>query len=549
MKRILLLASCFLLTLTCLQAAPLEFVAEIGSVSEVDGETVVSVKVTPTVSIAVRVSGLTEIKDETGLPVPASELSAGQMVRIEALFTDQGILALEIEILGTSNDFEFRGMLEGVGDGQIELLGLVILVPDTADIKDEFGDPLNLTDLQVLDLVKVEGMTVGNDLVAEDIRRLTEDSFARISFLAVIESFPADDQLLVVLDGGVMVLVELTEDTEVRGMLAVGAIVKVIGLINSDLFVTALKVNVVSALFELSPPRLKMGFEETRTVEVILREPLEDDLFLEIQSEDPDIATVSPEDLVIQAGEVSGSFEVTSDSVEGRTTIHVVAPDLEGAAADLRVDVREEGADARELEVKWTPRVIKSNPREVREVSLFLKKGVAPTELTVELSLVDGPEGLVSFPEEVFFPAGQKRIRFNIEVRSLPGRAVIRATLPDDVGADTDDLVVELGRGQTRLKVEWSKSQVKTGPMANVDVKLRLNKPAPAPVTVSVEVRNGDSSVVAAALPSQLTFAQGEQEISLQFATADKEGRVTYRATLPSDFGGGHDDLRIVVRD
>ncbi|GAB4254029.1 MAG: hypothetical protein Kow00109_29590 [Acidobacteriota bacterium] len=536
------------------RAAPVEFTARIAAVTTEGETTVLSMEVTPAVTIPVLVTALTEIKDQNGLPADAGALVPGVEIKVEGLFTASGVLALELELVG-GQEFELKGQITAVDPaGAIELLGFTVFVPETARIQGPRGEPLSFSDLVAGMNVKVEGTTSGEDLVATHIKQLPADAaYARISFLGTIrEMNPDAGTLLVRLEGDLDVLVQVTNETEIRGELSLGALVKVSGVISPELLVTAYRIQVVS-LVRCSPDELHLGFGESAEVTVVLRQALTEDLVLALSSSHPDVAAPDSESLTIPAGELTATFLVTAGSAEGRTTIQVTLPDsYGGGGCAVKVEVEEDGDDdGGELEVRWSPRVIEAAPHEVRRVALHLSRP-APEELEVALSQTEGPDGLVRFPESVTFAAGRQVVHFVIEVLQ-EGRGSLEAALPEDLGGDTDTLKIDVKHPpMVKLKLHWRPDEVELAPGGEAPVMLVLERSVPEDVEVTIAAVGGDPTLFTGdpsldALPMTVVFPAGSTELAFSFVAGDRAGRLKLRAALPRTYGGDHDDLSLKV--
>ncbi|HOM99204.1 MAG TPA: hypothetical protein PLM33_03010, partial [Acidobacteriota bacterium] len=180
--------------------------------------------------------------------------------------------------------------------------------------------------------------------MATRIKQLPENAaFARINFLGTIEDIlPEERTIIVRLERDVDVLVRVAGDTEIRGDLVVGALVKVSGVLGSDLMVTAYRVQVVS-LLRCSPEALHLGSGESAQVDVVLREPLPEDVTLTIVSSNILAAVPEVDTLTIPAGRLTASFSVTAGSLEGRSLIDITLPETYGGGSCyVKVEVEEE---------------------------------------------------------------------------------------------------------------------------------------------------------------------------------------------------------------
>lgn len=442
---LLSLAACSIFSLST--PAQIEFTGTVKSIEkESDQVAVLMVSLTSTFDIPVRITGMTEIRDENGEPMTLSEIKVDMTLEIEGLFLEKGILAREVKVAKKATDFELKGRIENI-DGlnrEIKVLGFVIQVPETAEIKDSEGDPLLFSGLQLNQFVEVEGNVSESRLVASEVKVIRpEAKKARVRLEGIVVSME-ESTLQVLVEAVGPALVRITPETDIHGTLAVGVLVRVIGTINEDLSVAARKI-IVRSIVQLAPHRLKMGTNKTRRVEVILRKTFDQDVELAVTSLNPDLAKASVSSLTIPAGKVTGSFQVTSGPTSGETTIEVQLPaDLGGFKAVLPVEVSQANDhEGKELEVEWRPDEVNMRTNEERKVQLRLSKP-APSELAVQISVKDGEADLVEFPAQVTFGAGSIRVEVTLKSKSSRGEVKLRARLPESVGGDADDLEIEV---------------------------------------------------------------------------------------------------------
>ena len=564
MKRLFLLAAILLILpgSSLLAASQLEFSAVLQSVEEESpAVTLLNMQLTPLVSIPVRATNATEVRDINGQPILLDDLMPGMLLKIEALFTDLGILAREIEVSDDENDFEVRGQIVSVtpqGDDAVRILvaGFDILVPSSAEISDTNGRTLTIDDLEAGQFAKVEGMVEGDDLVAREVKVGEPENRGRIALTGIISEILSDSEFLVTMEGGVDALVEISEETEIKGILAVGARVRVIGTLTDRLSILAERIIVLNSV-ELSPDELELAPGQSQSVNVILRQVREEDTVFEISSQDPEVATASTDSLTIPTGQLTASFEVTAGSMEGKTNIVVSTEGFEGR---VKVEVEEEEDDGDDgddgddeeddLDVRWEPRVIRSAPNGSRDVRVRIGDP-APQDLLVALTLEEGPDDLLAFPSEVTIPEGERVVTLRIEFLSQRGKATLRATLPESVGGDQADLDIDLrAEGQAKLDIEWSPDDLELQPNSPASVELRLDSPAPFDLEVLITLKNGNRLLVEG-FPGMVEFPEGQQVVLIEFTTSQPSGnndkKVQFRAALPMEVGGKHDDLKIEV--
>lgn len=542
-----------------LAAAPLEFFATVKEKIPVDAtSTDLVVELTPTFSLSVRVTPLTEIKDRDGLPVSLDEIQPGDLVAVEAIHTEAGLLALEVQKQDAGTGFEIKGPLASVdvAGSSISLLGLTILVDDSTKIRDHLRQPLTLQELADLLAssvgplwVKVEATVVNGDIVARSIHvQGSVVRFARISLEGTIVEFPAADQFLMDLGGGIQVLVTLTPDTEVVGELAVGVFVKVKGLISPNLGVTALTVKVIG-LWEVVPRRLGLEFDESRPVNILLRRPFETDLVFSVVSADPGLVSVDPAEVTIPAGALSASFQVQSGNVAGETWVEVGAPaELGGGTQRVLVKVEDDEPGLKEPELEWAPRVVRAAPNGTLVVRVMLKHGPTPVDLPVALSLKDAsPDLVLTFPPEVVIPAGSVNAPVELHFGSRTGSGKLVAALPEEVGGDTAELDIDLRPPvQARLRLDWRPESLRIPAGTTGVAVLQLSAPAPVDLEVAIHPDEHNQTMGLVGFPAAVQFPAGTTQVPVEFQAGSQAGRAKFVASLPPDWGG--DSARLEVR-
>lgn len=78
------------------------------------------------------------------------------------------------------------------------------------------------------------------------------------------------------------------------------------------------------------------------------------------------------------------------------------------------------------------------------------------------------------------------------------------------------------------------------------EVELRLDRPAPFDFEVVISLKSGNPNLVEG-MPEKVEFKEGETKVTVQLRTVDRQGKARFRAALPFDLGGDHDDLEIEV--
>ncbi len=560
MKRILfsLLVPFFLLLLNG-WGAPLEFYATVTGKSMADSVTTLTVQVTPSLSLDVTVTSVTEFKDADGNPITVDDVGVGATVEIEAVYTPGGFLGLEIQLQEIGEDFSVKGYLDEVNaaESTLQVQGLTILTDTGTQFRDEDRESITLDDLATRLgeagssglLVRVVGVYTDSGLLATRVKILESVRFARISLEGVISEFVSENQFILDIGGGTQATVNILPDTVLVGDPVAGLSVKVIGQLAPDLTVNALRIRVLG-LFELSPDELEMGYEETQDVTVLLRQPLESDLVLQISSADTSVASPSIDSLTIPAGELTGAFQVNSGAGDGRTVITVAAGEAFGGySRRLKVEVGEGAPGGQSTEIQWTPPVVRAAPQGHVSVRLMLKYGQAQEDIPVGLELVDASEDLMmQYPSEVTILQGEKSVGIELLFGAQAGSGKLVAHLPEEMGGGTAELDIDLrSNSQAPMHLSWSDKKVDVAPETDFTVTLRLSRVAEGEILILITPVSGDREVLSS-MEAEVTVPAGAQTVDVPFTSSDQTGRLKLRAALPRELGGAHTDLNISVK-
>ena len=439
-------------------SSQVEFFSTVKSVEEISSEVAhLTVPLTPSFDILVRVNGQTEIFDGD-TPISVSQLldliGEETVLKISGLLTGGTILARQVEITESDSEVTVRGRITGLDPDtrEIAVRGFVFHVPEEATIVDKDGVPLSFEELKENLFVEVEGNVTEEGLVATTLRVRTragdeegeddEEEVARINIEGILIEKSDEDLWTVLIEGDQPALVQVTPETDIRVDPEIGDLIKVIGHFNDDLTLTARRI-IVKRLLQLAPDKLKMKPDQTRRVEVILRETLGEDVTLSVMSMDESIATVSPDAVTIPAGKATGFFEVTSGAADGETTVVVAMPgELGGRTATVDVSVEDRGHDPEDLKIHWTPGTLNAGTEEETSARLQLNHP-APEDLEVVLMVLEGA-GLVTIPATVLIEAGSRVAVVEVTTGPEPGEGLILATLPESVGGGNDDLRVKI---------------------------------------------------------------------------------------------------------
>ncbi|MDX1428903.1 MAG: DUF5666 domain-containing protein [Rhodothermales bacterium] len=195
--------------------------------------------------IPFEVTDRTEIFDERGEPFPFEQIEVGMFVSIKGLLfpATHRALALKIEVR-TRRFVHLVGTINEIGDGAISVSGIRVFINDMTEIVGSNGEPLEFADLQIGQIVKVEGWKGVGGVVAKRIkvRLRVEDEVWAIGILEAVQ-----DSNIVVLGVSFRVLPDtriLDSDGEAKplGELEVGRPVRVRGELLADGTLIALSV-------------------------------------------------------------------------------------------------------------------------------------------------------------------------------------------------------------------------------------------------------------------------------------------------------------------
>jgi len=431
-------------------ASQVEFVAKVKTIeAEGDDVATLTMQLTSTFDMKVRVTEATEIRGEGDAELAVKDLKTGMLLKIEGIFTDEMILAKEIQVFEGVSAFEVKGKVDKVDTAAktITVLGLVITVRDDTSIK----GVESFADIKEGDMVKIEGKIEDAALIATDIIvDQDEDTFKppRISFEGIVTSV-TETELKVLVEGVDEVVVRISDKTDVHGEVAVGVGVRVIGTIGEDLVVDAAKV-IVQKLLQVAPEKLKLQPDQVRQVVVILHTFFDEDVEVKVESEKPEIAEVAVDKIVIPAGKLTGKFDVKGIAA-GETVIEVSLPDsMGGTKSEVQVLVEEKpgkpddggNGGAEKPALSWSPANLLLKAGETKQGTIKLRLEAEST-LQVALSLKSGETGIVKFPETVEIAKGARYGFVNFEAQKA-GRVVVLAELPDSAGGGQATLVVEV---------------------------------------------------------------------------------------------------------
>ncbi len=199
------------------------------------------------VQVPVIVNGDTEI-EESGEEVGLADISAGDFIKINAFFADEGLVADEVKVLDERTEqFRLRGSISAVdptgGTNIITLLGVDVTIDGSTRIARRGSDPTLVPgDLMVGDEVNVRGGASNGVLSALRVEVGAREQ-GNIELEGEITAV-SDTALTISIEGGTNLSIVIDGDTSIVGSLAVGGFVEVEGRLLSDLSLLAYEIAV-----------------------------------------------------------------------------------------------------------------------------------------------------------------------------------------------------------------------------------------------------------------------------------------------------------------
>lgn len=229
------------------KGSEIKFNSEVVAVSKTaDNEGVITVTVLG-IDVPVIVNIDTEI-EESGEEIELAGVSAGDFVKINAFFADEGIVADEVEVLDErSQQFRIRGTVtatDTVGDSTvITVMGVEISLDSSTAITRRgsgSGNSVAPAELVVGDEVNVRGGLTNGLLHGARIHVGSREQ-GTIELEGDITAI-TDSGFSLSIEGGGSTDIVVDDSTAVSGEIAVGAFVEIEGQLNGDLSVLAFEV-------------------------------------------------------------------------------------------------------------------------------------------------------------------------------------------------------------------------------------------------------------------------------------------------------------------
>lgn len=399
----------------------------------------------------VLVNSSTVLKDAGGEPITLEFLAAqiDKDVEVTGKFSSSGILATQVRLLETpaSDTFTLRGHITQVSASGpqtiISLLGMSILA-DSSTVIQADGATASLSDLKPGTKIQAEGtISTAGIWKATTINILTGVlKRGNLRFEGVVQSYVAG-LLKVAVNGppGNVTDVHVTSQTVVSGTITAGVYVLVVGVLESDLSVTATEVRVLSAL-EIKPDERKLQVGNTATFTVKLREIAAADVTVLLSVDPPSgIVSLSTTSLPVLKGAQTAEFTVTALAI-GTATVKAAALGSEATALVKVGAISEDEQEPAQGEVRiaFAPDHIKLEPNGTREVVLLVSP---PQTNPLNVTLQPG-SALVTIASTSPLGQGSSLMKVTIQAGPGTGTASVVATLPAALGGGQAELVVEV---------------------------------------------------------------------------------------------------------
>ncbi len=155
----------------------------VGRIREVSNE---KIKIA---SVEAAITADTEILDRNGDPITANDLMVGALAAMHVVETPSGVVATKIRLLPRLEDeVGVAGVLEAIEDSAVVVLGQTFYVLPNTVARDENGNRIRVTDLEIGKPVALRGeLLAGGTLVALHIQQLARE-VRGIKVLGPIES-------------------------------------------------------------------------------------------------------------------------------------------------------------------------------------------------------------------------------------------------------------------------------------------------------------------------------------------------------------------------
>jgi len=242
-----LLLFAFSSNLAVAKGAEIKFSSLVSAISQTDSnEGTVTVSIHG-IDVTVIINADTEI-EESGEEIDLAILSVGDFVRINAFFSDVGIVADELEVLDArSEQFRFRGLItatDSLGENTIiSIMDVDIYVDASTDITRRGsgdGNSVAAAELMTGDEVNVRGGSQDGLLLAARIHVGSREQ-GSIELEGEIVAV-TDTGFTIDIRGGGTTDIIVDDDTSVSGDIVEGAFVEIEGQLNSEFAVLAFEV-------------------------------------------------------------------------------------------------------------------------------------------------------------------------------------------------------------------------------------------------------------------------------------------------------------------
>jgi hypothetical protein len=512
-----------------------------------------------TFDLRVLVNAKTQITDGGDSPMTMEDLAGlegdhSRFVKVAGKYSSSGILATSVQVLNSTDPetFLLTGHITAIQmsdtSAVVSLLGIKLTFAQSVQITWD-GATASLSDLQVGALIAATGRVVKDGpWTATEIKVISENTkHEYLRFEGTVLSYDSAKGVLVVDVAGAQknqTTVLVTKSTKIEGDLKGGAYVRVTGVLNTDLGVTAKEVEVIPTL-ELKPDQRKLKVNGTAVFIVSLRVAAADAVTVNLAADPAGILELSKPSVVIAKGTRTAEFSVKALKLGTAKLTATVGPD--SAAAEVVVgEVSEDENDipGSAARISFAPDHIKMEVGETRDVVLLIKP---PQKNAVDVAIAPyGTAGILKVASATAFNDGAAFMKVSVQAIAA-GTASIVAVLPDALGGAKAELLVEVGvKGsdeEKKLELNFRPDHVQLKQGDSRPVQLNLSHPATEAVTI-VLAQEGSALT---GFPTQVTIEMGKIRTSIK-VTGDQVGKSQIEATLPTKLGSARAVLDAEVK-
>lgn len=203
--------------------------------------------------------------------------------------------------------------------------------------------------------------------------------------------------------------------------------------------------NAGTAVAVFAPEKIKLGFNETRDVLLLIKPPQHAAVTVDLKVTNGIVKIAGTSGL--SNGVAAFKVSIQSGNTAGSDSVVATLPkELGGGKAELFVEVSANKGDTsnkKGAQIDFGYRQVKLAAGESLEVTLVSSQSF-DKDVTIAVAVAKGADS-VEVPSTVTLLAGTKSVKFTIKAKS-DGEAKVVAALPADKGGDTAVLMVHVGK-------------------------------------------------------------------------------------------------------